>query len=97
MPQDLSLGNFGEIKGKSSDSSPSAITNLLDEFTVAAILEGEVNKQEFIRFLTQDTSKELPIADPLTSKGIYLMILLTFVGGLLLNFTPCILPMIPIN
>ncbi|MBQ9788879.1 MAG: thioredoxin family protein [Lentisphaeria bacterium] len=97
MPQDLSLGNFGEIKGKSSDSSPSAITNLLDEFTVAAMLEGEVNKEEFIRFLTQDTSKELPIADPLASKGIYLMILLTFVGGLLLNFTPCILPMIPIN
>lgn len=31
------------------------------------------------------------------ANGVWLLILMVFVGGLLLNLTPCVLPMIPIN
>ncbi len=32
-----------------------------------------------------------------TGKSFWLILLLTFLGGIALNLTPCVLPMIPVN
>lgn len=54
---------------------------------------GYLNAKEFTAFLENRQTGFLSFAD----KGIVLVLLLTLLGGLALNLTPCVLPMIPIN
>ena len=55
---------------------------------------GILNPKEFIAFL--DAAENAQPADA-SNASIWLLFLLTFLGGLALNLTPCVLPMIPIN
>lgn len=68
-------------------------------FTVKGQQTGYLNSSEFLSFLDHALSGQAA-TDPLgrfQHMGMLSMLLLILVGGLLLNFTPCILPMIPIN
>jgi len=68
---------------------------------------GYQNTKEFLTFLDPDapppaelSSWRLFMEDPgefYLQKGIGLSILLILIGGFLLNLTPCVLPMIPVN
>lgn len=71
--------------------------NLFKDFVVVNSFEGEMSKEEFIAFL-QLAQEEVKIDENLPiKKGFFLVAILSFLGGILLNFTPCILPLIPIN
>lgn len=86
-------------------SSREAPANL-DRFRLAASLDGHATPEEFLRFLSA-----APAPDPgggwrgflshpdhfLLAKGWPLTILAILLGGFLLNLTPCVLPMIPVN
>lgn len=73
------------------------------------IAGGYLNATDFLAFLDQAEGKQSGekqssmkrfFEDPkgfLEEHGMGLMLLLVLLGGLLLNFTPCVLPMIPIN
>ena len=68
-----------------------------DHFAVAATAAGYLDKEKFLAFL--DTgggprASEKPQSEDVFSWGLVLLFLL---GGLLLNLTPCVLPMIPVN
>ncbi len=64
-------------------------------------ISGEKSVDEFIAFMTDTQSQELSFtADPVRfvkEKGLWMVILIVFVGGILLNLTPCVLPVIPLN
>ena len=64
---------------------------------------GFIPPEEFVAFLRGEQPVETEVSfldDPqawVAANGVWLLILVVFVGGLLLNLTPCVLPMIPIN
>ncbi|MDD5727404.1 MAG: cytochrome c biogenesis protein CcdA [Victivallales bacterium] len=69
------------------------LENLLRQFKVLRVLEGGADADKFTAFLKGANTE----ADFLKDKGILLLILIILGGGLLLNFTPCVLPLIPVN
>jgi thiol:disulfide interchange protein len=69
---------------------------LLDEFTVSASTGGYRNVNDFLQFVR---NAEAGIKEPglFEGRGPLAILLLVLLGGLALNLTPCVLPMIPIN
>ena len=55
------------------------------------IAQGYMRAEEFIAFLE---GREV---DSLAGHGFWVMLLLVLLGGLAMNLTPCVLPMVPIN
>ena len=54
---------------------------------------GYMDKAEFLAFLNGEEAED----NPLAGRSIWVVLALAIVGGLLMNLTPCVLPMIPIN
>lgn len=68
----------------------------LNTFTVLGATGGYLNATEFIAFIDgaeQGTLKR----NAFEGKGPLLIIVIVIIGGVLLNLTPCVLPLIPIN
>ncbi len=101
----LSLGQedyAGKSERKASVRSESvAWSSLADHFTVAGRTSGYVHADEFLAFLHAAESGRTPKDDVLTrvwkEQGVLATIVLILLGGLALNLTPCVLPMIPIH
>lgn len=55
------------------------------------IAQGYMPAAEFVAFLEGNE------VDSLAGHGLWVMLLLVFLGGLAMNLTPCVLPMVPIN
>lgn len=71
---------------------------LVKDFSVTANASGYMNSDDFIGFIDESESGQSQAAqNPLAGKGFWFMLLAVVGGGLLLNLTPCVLPMIPIN
>ena len=68
----------------------------LDDFTVAGTAGGYMNTDTFLSFV-RDAERGVTAKGMFADKGPLAILLLIFVGGLALNLTPCVLPMIPIN
>jgi len=68
----------------------------LDRFAVVGTAGGYLGRDEFLRFIHNAESgvKERGL---LEGRGPLAILLIVFLGGLALNLTPCVLPMIPIN
>lgn len=60
-------------------------------------LSGEVGVNDFLQFLSGDPVGGTAAKDMFTDKAFWVILLLIFIGGIGLNLTPCVLPMIPIN
>jgi len=82
-----------------STPNPSNPTNLsnLDKFTRAGdTFGGYMNATEFLRNI-RNAEQGVKARGMFEGRGPLAILLLVFVGGLALNLTPCVLPMIPIN
>jgi thiol:disulfide interchange protein DsbD len=82
-----------------SSSAPAASGDgiaALDRFTTLGMNGGYLNADEFLRFIhnAENGVKERGMFE---GRGPLMILLLVLVGGLALNLTPCVLPMIPIN
>jgi thioredoxin:protein disulfide reductase len=68
----------------------------LDHFTVLAGPVSYLGSDEFLRFIhnAESGTKERGLFE---GRGPLAIVLIVFLGGLALNLTPCVLPMIPIN
>jgi cytochrome c biogenesis protein CcdA len=68
----------------------------LDRFNELGMNGGYLNADEFLRFIhnAENGVKERGMFE---GRGPLMILLLVLVGGLALNLTPCVLPMIPIN
>ncbi len=88
----------GAPDGKEQSVNAQQIKELLKKFKVANIYYGYMNKKEFMDFLQNkfpDKHSEIDGKKTLLKKISLLFFI--FIGGLALNLTPCVLPMIPIN
>lgn len=68
----------------------------LDDFEVLATAGGYMHADDFMQFIDAAESGE-GNRGFFDDRGPLAILLLTLVGGLALNLTPCVLPMIPIN
>ena len=68
----------------------------LDRFNVLAATGGYLGRDDFLQFIHNAEAgvKERGLFD---GRGPLAILLIVFLGGLALNLTPCVLPMIPIN
>lgn len=78
-------------RGTTADS-----TELLDQFTIAATTGGYQGSDAFLQFVRDAESGVAP-RGLFEGRGPVAILLLVLLGGLALNLTPCVLPMIPIN
>ena len=101
LPADLAkefqslASSSGILYGKNAEpqknvSAPAPLSG--PKFRIERTAYGYLNPGEFLAFLEGNHS-----ALSFAGKGIVLIILLTVLGGMALNLTPCVLPMIPIN
>jgi thiol:disulfide interchange protein len=70
---------------------------LLSDFTVTAVESGYYNSQSFLSFLQTSKDAEYSATNTFANKSLWLIILLILIGGIALNLTPCVLPMLPIT
>ena len=80
--------------GNAADASARVAT--LDDFTILATTGGYLGKSDFLKFID---NAEHGVKEPglFEGRGPLAILLIVFLGGLALNLTPCVLPMIPIN
>ena len=92
-----SENKFAKIKSKNVGNW----LELSKQFKVVGKKSGYLNSKEFIKFIDDAQSgKNLHsenIVDKFMHRGIFVSLILIILGGFLLNLTPCVLPMIPIN
>jgi thiol:disulfide interchange protein DsbD len=94
----------GEQPGAPTAAAPPAVptsraengTASLDDFELLGTTGGYLNSRDFLDFVHQAESgvKQQGLFE---GKGPLAILLIVFLGGLALNLTPCVLPMIPIN
>lgn len=71
---------------------------LADGFSTAGLAAGYMPADDFLAFLdSAESGRQTAPSSMFHGKGIIVILLLTLLGGLALNLTPCVLPMIPIN
>jgi len=77
-------------------SNVSATPATLDDFAVVSTAGGYMNSEAFLSFVrnAEQGVKERGLFE---GRGPLAILLLVLMGGLALNLTPCVLPMIPIN
>lgn len=66
------------------------------DFRIARVHAGMASEREFLDFLAGDAAVDTS-GRALLRRGWLVAVLVTLGGGVLLNLTPCVLPMIPIN
>jgi thiol:disulfide interchange protein len=100
----LSLGQAAgqkkELAEQRSLQSSEDWKTLLGQFRVAAIDTGYLKKKDFLAFLDSAVSGASAGDDAMARfdrLGLLATVLLIVLGGLGLNLTPCVLPLIPIN
>jgi thiol:disulfide interchange protein len=69
---------------------------LLDQFVIAGATGGYQGTSDFLAFI-RDAEAGVKPRGMFEGRGPLAILLLVLVGGLALNLTPCVLPMIPIN
>ena len=68
----------------------------LEHFTVLGTTGGYLGTRDFLQFI-RDAEAGVVQKGLFEGRGLLAILLIILVGGLLLNLTPCVLPMIPIN
>ncbi|MFN2444908.1 MAG: protein-disulfide reductase DsbD family protein [Vicinamibacterales bacterium] len=88
------------LPGPSTSSPPAADAGSglakLDQFTVLATTGGYVGSEDFLQFI-RDAEQGIASKGLFDGRGPLAILLIILVGGLALNLTPCVLPMVPIN
>lgn len=94
FPETRELRPGGAAPGPTPPASPATAGAgpVPADFAIARRLVGYQAETPFLDFLAGRNT-----GDPLLQRGWLVALLLILGGGLLLNFTPCVLPMIPIN
>jgi thiol:disulfide interchange protein DsbD len=68
----------------------------LDDFTIAGTTFGYLGSDGFLEFI-HNAENGVKARGMFEGRGPLAILLIVFLGGLALNLTPCVLPMIPIN
>jgi len=77
-------------------TATSTTASRLDDFTVLGTTGGYMGTGEFLKFI-KDAETGVKQRGLFEGRGPLAILAIVFLGGLALNLTPCVLPMIPIN
>lgn len=77
-------------------ASPEELQKTLDRFTVLGTTGGYLPPDDFRQFVA-DAQQGVQQKGLLEGRGPIAILLIVLLGGLALNLTPCVLPMVPIN
>lgn len=94
------IARLDEPSEETSSTASTAWQTVAAGFTVANRGSGYLNENEFLGFLDKSKSGDSAAEVAPTRSGFWGLLLtmgLIVLGGVALNLTPCILPMIPIN
>jgi thiol:disulfide interchange protein len=86
----------GNTGSKDPASTAASASTLLDGFTVSGTTGGYQNATDFLSFI-KDAESGVAQKGVFEGQGPLAILAIVFLGGLALNLTPCVLPMIPIN
>ena len=92
-------GDAGGSPGRADPPTPIAdedVLEQLDRFTVAATAGGYLGTDDFLEFIDRAESGRRETGW-FEGRGPLAIVALVLLGGLALNLTPCVLPLIPIN
>jgi len=95
-PLSRARGNAGNAGSKDPSSSTSSVPAALDNFTMLGTTGGYLRSADFLSFI-KDSESGVAQRGMFEGRGPMAIVALVFIGGLALNLTPCVLPMIPIN
>jgi thiol:disulfide interchange protein DsbD len=90
-----SSGGSEGSKGSEGSGASDGLAKL-DAFTVLGTAGGYLGADDFLKFV-HDAETGVKPRGMFEGRGPLMILLLVLVGGLALNLTPCVLPMIPIN
>ena len=79
-----------------ASSTPAATTARVEDFNVSGTAAGYLGTPDFLQFI-RNAEAGVKEKGMFEDRGVLAILLLVLVGGLALNLTPCVLPMIPIN
>ena len=82
--------------GPAPSADPGSGIETIDRFTVLATTGGYLDSDDFLQFV-RDAESGVQRRGLFEGRGILAILLIVLVGGLALNLTPCVLPMIPLN
>jgi thiol:disulfide interchange protein len=85
----------GKPPASTGESAKEAVKRL-DDFSVAGMTVGYLSNADFLQFI-RDAEAGVVQRGLFDGRGPLAILLIVFFGGLALNLTPCVLPMIPIN
>jgi len=85
----------GPLITRGEDIARDAVARL-DDFTILGSTGGYLNTADFLKFIS-DAESGVATTGLFSGRGPLAILGLVFLGGLALNLTPCVLPMIPIN
>lgn len=94
-PVALALGGPSPDTPAAPESGGDVLSRL-DRFTVLRTTGGYLDADDFLTFIA-DAESGRPEEGLFEGRGPLAILLLVVLGGLALNLTPCVLPMIPIN
>jgi thiol:disulfide interchange protein DsbD len=77
-------------------STDADVLRTLDRFTVQGTTGGYLPADDFLQFV-RDAEAGVQQRGVLEGRGPLAILLIVLIGGLALNLTPCVLPMVPIN
>jgi thiol:disulfide interchange protein len=86
----------GEETKRTNPAGSAGDPALLDDFVVLGTTAGYQGTSEFLKFI-HDAETGVHERGMFEGRGPLAILLLVLIGGLALNLTPCVLPMIPIN
>lgn len=92
----FTVGEAVAVKESPSEEPVDALAKLLDRFETIRVDGGVKDSEEFLAFLDTEQTVESS-ASLLEGKSTLWIVVLVLLGGLALNLTPCVLPMIPVN
>jgi thioredoxin:protein disulfide reductase len=92
----LNPADLGNLINPGNAADASARVATLDDFNTLATTGGYLGTDDFLNFIH---NAEAGVKAPglFEGRGPLAILLIVFLGGLALNLTPCVLPMIPIN
>jgi len=85
-------GGRSEVEQRNVSNSTVQPSTLNLQPAVSRLAQGYMDAEAFVAFLENRQPEDF-----FAGKGLWLIVLLALLGGLAMNLTPCVLPMIPIN
>ena len=97
MPQEVALLPGGTVPAEELAGAIDTLPIVGADFRLERRSEGLLDARAFLAWLRADDKAARSTGSVPSEGGILVMLLLALFGGLALNLTPCVLPMIPVN